>query len=377
MSQIRLVLADRDTIFLEKFSAYLLKNKTSSFSLELFSSEIKLEEWLKRGEKADIIAISMALYNDLAEKPERKNLIILRDCPESMLPEGMASIFKYRSANFLMKEILSLSAEQIPQNINGEKESSNVNLVVYADGSDVLNPFAQGLACIKAEEGHKTLYFSLDEIPNTDSYFTGNNPRGLSEMLYFVKSNKDNLSLKAEACSNLDMGTGVYFFKGHHNPSDIANLTESELSSLIKSINNKSMYDEIIITRGFFYDSLLPVLIRASSRIYIISLNYCTSAIRIKMISSYLTEYENESKLKLKDRVVFCVTNISSGNDIEELKSINYDLFYLSSPLNGNNTAFPTAEKYLSEIRALSGKSEEKFSTGAEQEPLCQKLVQL
>lgn len=356
MSQIRLVIADRDTMFLEKFSAYLLNNKTPSFSLELFSSDSKLAEWITRGEKADIIAISLSLYNDLSEKPDKKNLVLLRDCPESMLPEGFNSIFKYRPANFLMKEILCVSAEQIPQDIEREKELSNINLVLYADGSDVLNPFAQALASIKASSGLKTLYMSLDDISNTDAYFSGSNHRGLSEMLYYVKSYKDNLSLKAEACTTVDMETGVYFMKAHYNSSDITNLTESELSTLILSVNNISRYDEIVITRGFSNNTLLPVLIKAAHKIYITSLNYYTSVERINKINSFLAQFEKDNNIILKDKVMFCLTNIIPGYASEALDSLNYGLRYLPSPINGNMVAFPPADKYISELKAISEK---------------------
>lgn len=353
MSQIRLVLADRDTMFLEKFSAYLLKNKTPVFSLVLFSNDKKLEEWLRLGEKADIIVISSALYNDIAEKFDTDNLVLLRDCPESMMPEGIISIYKYRPANYLMKEIISLGAEKIPQDFDTGMDLCKINLVLYADGSDVLNPFAQSLAAIKADSGLKILYISLDEISNTDDYFTGNNQRGLSEMLYYVKSQKENLSLKAEACTTLDMDTGVYFMKGHHDTRDIAGLSEYELSALIMSVNKKSAYEEVIITRGFKNDSLLPVLIKSAHRIYITALNYFTSVNRIKKINNILHEFENKNNMVLKDRVVFCITNVVTDPKAM-CPDLDYDIKYLSSPMHGNNLSFQTTGRYYSEIKEIS-----------------------
>jgi hypothetical protein len=354
MSQIRLVLADRDTMFLERFSAYLLKNKTPAFSLVLFSNEVKLDEWLRSGEKADIVAISSALYNDLAEKPDDENLILLRDCPESMLPAGFRSIYKYRPASFLMKEIISICAGKIPQDIDNEKDQSNINLVLYADGSDVFNPFGPTLAAIKAGSGRKTLYISLDEISDADDYFSGENPRGLSEMLYFVKSQKENLLLKAESCTTLDIGTGVYFMKGHHDTRDMVSLTEKELASLLKSVSRKSSYEEIVISRGFSNDILLPVLIRSANKIYITALNYFSSASRVKKINNILIEFENNNKMNLKDKAVFCVTNAVPNPGPLCLDSLDFGIKYLSSPIYGNNISFQSSGRYYSELKAIS-----------------------
>lgn len=353
MSQIRLVLADRDTMFLERFSAYLLNNKNPSFSLILFSNESMLDEWLRSGEKADIVAISSALYNDLTEKPDDDNLVLLRDCPESMLPAGLKSIFKYRPASFLMKEIISICAGKIPQYIDNENDQSNINLVLYADGSDVFNPFAPTLAAIKTGSGRKTLYISLDEISDADDYFSGDNPRGLSEMLYFVKSRKENLSLKAEACTTLDIGTGVYFMKGHHDSRDILNLTENELTALLKSVSSNSSYEEIVISRGFSNDPLLPVLIRSASKIYISALNHFTSANRIKKINSILREFENKDNMDLKEKVVFCITN-AVPNPPLGLGSLDYGIRYLSGPIYGNNLLLNSSGRYFSELKAIS-----------------------
>jgi len=218
MSQIRLVIADKDILYLEKLSAYLQKNKACSFYLELFTDACKFIEWLGSGKNADLLVISSSLYNELTEKPSNKNILLLKDCAESLVPQGIYSINKYSPADRIMKEILSLCADYIPGEINEDNKNGRINLFLYADGSDVMNPLSQGFAYINAVRGKKVFYLNLDEFSNTDSYFISNNTMGLSEMLYYVKSRKENLSLKAEVCTSCDVQTGIYFMKGHNNP---------------------------------------------------------------------------------------------------------------------------------------------------------------
>ena len=85
MSQIRLVIADTDYLFLEKISTYLQNNKASGFSLELFTDKNKLADWFRNSGNADLVIISSSLYNELDEKPENKNVFLLRDCAESLV----------------------------------------------------------------------------------------------------------------------------------------------------------------------------------------------------------------------------------------------------------------------------------------------------
>ena len=70
------------------------------------------------------------------------------------------------------------------------RKGQKITTVFYADGSDAFNPFAQALAYYKASEGDKIIYLNLDEFSNTDLFFSGNNDRGLSELLYYIKSKK-------------------------------------------------------------------------------------------------------------------------------------------------------------------------------------------
>ena len=83
--------------------------------------------------------------------PADSSVILLRDCSEGLIPSGYVSISKFQSADILMREILSFYAENVNFNIShSNKSTGSVNLVLYSDGSDVLNPFAQTLAYNKA-----------------------------------------------------------------------------------------------------------------------------------------------------------------------------------------------------------------------------------
>jgi len=347
MSQIRLVIADRDIVYLEKLSAYLQKNKTNGFCLELFTDTGKIIEWLHSGKNADLLVISSSLYYELTEKPANKNILLLRDCAESMVPQGVNSINKYSPADRIMKEILSLCAEYIPRDINDQDKNGRINLFLYADGCDVLTPLAQAFAYINAVRGKKVFYLNLDEFSNTDSYFNSNNTRGLSEMLYYVKSQKENLSLKAEVCTSCDVGTGIYFMKGHNNPEDVTNMSEGELKALIKAVQRSLPYDEIIISRAFIADQITTSLLSMADRIFISALNCQPSINRLKKIGERINGIEKNKGYHLKDNLIFCITFI--GDDILPAGFVISDFKTISLPCPGfgNLGFFPPTSEYL------------------------------
>ncbi|NLL66982.1 MAG: hypothetical protein GX236_04685 [Clostridiaceae bacterium] len=350
MSQIRLVIADSDAIFLEKFSTYLQKKKASGFSLELFTDKNKLVEWFRNGDNADLIIISSSLFNELDEKPEKKNIFLLRDCAESLIPRGFNGMSKYMPADQIMKEILSLCSEYIPQDINDETGLGQINLVLYADGSDALNPLAQGIAYIKATKGKRTFFLNLDEFSNIDCYFHCDNTKGLSEMIYYVKSQKDNLSLKAEVCTSYDSETGLYFMKGHNNPEDVTNLNEEELSALIKSIQKSSPYEEIIISRAYLTDQLNMILLNEAQKIYISALNYPTSLHRLLKIGDQISLYEEKNGYRLKDKITFCINLINNVQESVNLDMSNSNFITLPYLDNRNTRGFLPSNEYLAAL---------------------------
>ena len=224
MAQISLALADADTLYIEKLSTYFHKH-ISHLNLELFTEPEAFKSWMEKGQGVDLIVLSAQFYKDLGETSFKGNILLLRDCAGSFLPESIKSINKYIPAETIMKEMLSLCAEEIPGYMHEQHGSGKIVTVLYADGSDVLNPLAQAIPYYKASQGEKVIYLNLDEFSNTDVFFSGNNDRGLSELLYYIKSKKDNLYLKAEACFSTDSTTGISFMKGHNNPDDINKIT--------------------------------------------------------------------------------------------------------------------------------------------------------
>ncbi|HHU89765.1 MAG TPA: hypothetical protein GXZ22_01745 [Clostridiaceae bacterium] len=350
MSQIRLVIADKDALYLEKLSAYLQKNKAYGFYLELYTDKNKLVEWLSSGKRTDLLVISASLYNELAEKPVNKNILLLRDCAESLAPQNINSINKYRPADYILKEILSLCAEYIPRDINDENKNGCINLVLYADGSDALNPLAQGLAYINAVRKKKVYYMSLDEFPNTNSWLNSNNTKGLSEMLYYVKSQKENLSLKAEACTSCDTKTGIYFMKGHNNPEDVKSLNEGELTSLLKAVQRSLPYDEIIISRAFITDQITLWLLNAAGRVFVSALNYKSSIDRLNRIVNHINRFENV--YGLKEKLVFCINSISDNQLPINLDNPNLNIVNLPYLDNRNAGLFPLSNEYLTTLEA-------------------------
>jgi hypothetical protein len=354
MAQVSLALADADTLFLKKLSAYLHKS-IPHLSLELFTEPQAFKKWVNKMGDADLVVISAQFYRQLGSIESNNSILLLRDCAGSFLPEKVKSINKYIPAESILKEILSVCAEKIPGYLYHEKGSGKITTVFYADGSDAFNPFAQALAYYKASEGDKIIYLNLDEFSNTDLFFSGNNDRGLSELLYYIKSKKDNLYLKTEACFSTDITTGISFMKGHNNPDDIKKLSQEEISTLVNIFKNQYSSWQTIISKAFTYDLITSFLLKEASKVYITGLNYPTSIERLKRISAVIIGYEEDEKIALKDKVVFCISPAANGqrhanNCIEGFSTLTLPYWDFES-----SGLFPPSQYYISQLKEAIG----------------------
>lgn len=354
MPQIRLVLADRDQFFLEKFSAYLKNSKTIHFALELYTNPMLFSQWLDSGGTADLLVISSSFLTALENPPvPGRSVMVLCDGPENMIPTEYTIVSKYQSAENLVAEILAACAEGMPGSLRKKGTSGEIHLVLYADGSDVLDPLAPSLAYLKAQQGHASFYMNLDPFSDTHTYFNGSNVRGLSEFLYYIKSQKENLPLKAEACTSRDAEYGVEFMKSHNNPKDIAGLLPNEVKSLIEAIRDRAVYNHIIISRALQFDHILPLLINEAHNVYLTCLNHPSSYNRLKMIASYLANYESDLLNDLKRKMVCCIVLIHQ-NDQPLSIELPFEKAYIPYYANQGYTLFPPARDYLQVLENIT-----------------------
>ncbi len=354
MPQIRLVLADSDQLFLEKFSAYLKNSKTTPFVLELFTNPTIFSQWLERGGAADLMVISSSFLAMLENPPtSERPVMVLCDSHENMVPTGYTLVHKYQPAENLMGEILSACAEGIPGSYRNKRCAEELHLVLYADGSEVLNPLAPSLACVKAQSGQSTFYLSLDPLSDTHTYFNGNNSRGFSEFLYYIKSQKDNLLLKAEACTSRDVNFGVDFMKSRQNPQDMAGLTPSEVKSILDALRDRAVYSHIIVSRAFQFDELLHVLMTEAQKVYLACLNHPLSCNRVKLIAHHFLNNDNALSHDLQKKILCCITMLHH-EDQPLSAEIPFEKAYLPfSPYHGHDF-FPPSGEYLQALETIS-----------------------
>lgn len=311
---IRLILADSDRLYIEKLAAWLHKHMPFQFSIEILTHSGSFQAWIASGGQADLVVISIDMAQEVFPYLSDNGTLILDDGTHGSLSLVMPRVEKYRPAEELAKDILSLCADRMPRMHARERHRQNITLIINLDGADALNPVAPAIARLYSARNRKTLYLSLEQAQATRLFFNGTGSRGLNEMLYYLKSNKDNLYMRLETCLTRDMASGVHFLSapsGLLRPDFIA---MTDIVNLLSATDREGDFDEIVLVTDLGMFEMILGLMEKASRILAVVPNTPVSSVKLGQFLQELEKGEADmAGLKAKFRLLLVDVCRSDG----------------------------------------------------------------
>lgn len=322
---IRLTLADSNSQYIEKLAAWIHKHMPCQFSIEILTHSSSFQAWAESGGQADLVVISIDLAKEVFPYLPGKGILVLDDGTHEAINLDAPRIDKYRPAEELAKDILSLCADRMPGMHAREKHRQMITLVIYLDGADAVYPVAPAMACLLSSKNRKTFYFSLEQAQTTPLFFHGAGSRGLNEMLYFVKSNRNNLFLRLESCMTRDAASGVYFLSAPSGLLSPKTINDSDIFNLLSAMEREGDFDEVVLVTDLSIFDLIPGLMEKAHRVLSVALNTASSSLKMER---FLQELEK------------------GGADMDGLKEKLSLVLAGISPYDGFNGRFKDFRKY-------------------------------
>ncbi|HOK42074.1 MAG TPA: hypothetical protein PLD49_00185 [Thermoclostridium caenicola] len=302
---VHLVLADTDRLYIEKLAAWLHKHMPYQFSIEILTHPESFQAWAESGGQADMAVISLDLARQVLSCLPQTGILILDDGSHEPISLDVPRVDKYRPAEELAKDILTLCADRMPGMHAREKHRQNITLVVYLDGADALNPVAPAVARLFGSRGRKTLYISLEQAQTTQLYFNGTGTRGLNEMLYYLKSNRDNLFMRLESCLTRDLASGVHFLAAPCGLVTPETVEWSDMDNLLSATDREGDFEEIVLATETGMFGLIPGLMERAARVWTVALNTAASSVKMQRFLQALEKGEVDlDRLKAKLRLL-------------------------------------------------------------------------
>ena len=332
MKKSNLIIADRDERYINNLMNYISKNYSSIFNVSCFTEHAYIEEYIKKGEKVDIVLMDLEFFKDNIDKYKDVFVVLLT---ENLLEyEGYGCIKKYQSAEKICNDIIR-SYEANGKNVEESEEVGDTKVLTFYSpiGGIGTSTLAISTAYLAAKKRKKILYINLENIQSTEIFINDSiNPKyNLSDLIFSIK-NRSNSFLQVfnssiKKCQHIDL----YYFGVVDSLLDIEELTSDNIKDLIENIQKIKLFNFIVVDLPSTLHTKYYNLFQKSSNVFVAIGQDKRSNYKIDTLLEQLDDTENflfivnklnESKEQLFPRTVSINTkpviqNINFYDEIE------------------------------------------------------------
>lgn len=187
-----LAVCDAEEEYASRLTDYINLKEGFPFQVRFFSSIEKLVQFAMR-QLVEVALVSEEYQNILLEKKAAVAIIVLSN-ENSDIRENRCKVYKYQSAEKIMKEILQIAALDLE---NGSHILRNVQLKVIGLYSPVKRSlqttFGLTLGQLLVKRG-KVLYINMEGFSGLNVMLKKNFERDLSDLLYYLQNGKQGLA---------------------------------------------------------------------------------------------------------------------------------------------------------------------------------------
>jgi cellulose biosynthesis protein BcsQ len=260
-----LAICDREKEYAHRLMEYISRKNSILLKAVAFSNEESLREFAEENE-IEVLLIEESMLSEKIMDLKTEKIILLRE-EQNKKTDFTESVYKYTSADRLVKEVISLyDAENSIKNVKTDWRNRKKIIGIYTPvGGTRKTSFALTLGQIMAKES-AVLYMNLEGFSGLGEILEGGCERGLSELLYYAGQKSFSPASKLGEVTvtrqNLDIVPPA------ESPDDIHSIKGREWVRLFENIMSLSDYKTLILDLGDEVDGLEEIL-SLCSRIYV------------------------------------------------------------------------------------------------------------
>lgn len=319
-----IAIVDKDELYLGRLCRLFSEKYADKMTLYSYSSVENYEE----GKKENLF--DLVLYAEGMIKPKD----ILADVQAAYLVEQndidkveeYQAVCKFQKHEILCKQIMDICLEKEITHYTKKNVLGNITkvlLVTSAQGGVGSTTMAVAIARYHAQKGKKVLYLSLEHNAVTDMFFQGGEEYTFSDVIYTIKSKKNNMISRVENIVQKD-DSGVHFFRASRTVFDMYELTNADVELLLKEICTMGSYEYIVIDVHLEFNDAGHFLCDYADHILLVSDGSRTSERKLEQFLAALMiwDTQNASRLKNKSNVLYNKFNSMSGTQTENIKLV-------------------------------------------------------
>jgi cellulose biosynthesis protein BcsQ len=306
MSRLNLIIADSDEVYLESLSNALINNYSKRFKINIFTNEEALIKFLDSSDFAvDILLISADLCTKIKNSDRINTLILLTGGRLPVGMQGQFAINRYQHIDMIVNEIIGYYSEKNRSEVffTSEKGKSKVIGVYSPSGGSGKTSLSLCSSIYCAGKGLTVFYLNLENFNSSCPFFKKAGEHNLSKMIYYLKEDNLNITLKIEAIKCVDPVNKVHYFNPPDCSSELNELNPGEISRLIQALRKMDKYDVIFIDMRVGIDKNNKTLLELCDEVFLIYTQEYYSILKLKSFFTELEIFSQREKLSIKEKL--------------------------------------------------------------------------
>lgn len=243
-----LAICDREKQYALKLMKAFCEKKSFGFQVRVFSGVEELEQALLQIQ-IEILLISGNYMSEKLSYFKVGKIILLSDGEVFEEYSDYESIYKYQSADRILKEILCYYAEYARPvvTMHASKKEFEVHGIYSPVGRCGKSALTEALA-EKFGKKKRTLLLDLQSFSAISEQFEGDELWDLADLIYFLRQGKNTFLYKlGSIVQSREMFDYILPMKA---PADLKSVTLAEWTELLEKLATDSSYDVVVIDFG-------------------------------------------------------------------------------------------------------------------------------
>ena len=327
MRKLNLVIADSDENYINSLENYLMVHYSKRFDVYTFTTSEYLTAFLDSNEKrTDILLYCPHIFSVPVSLQKTVVSIAFVDNILSGTLDNSTSVYKFQHTEKLISDILRIYSNNGGDNIIFSGQKNTLTAAVFSSaGGAGKSSIAVGCSVMCARRGMKVFYLNLENVPSTTLYFKGNAEENFSNIIYYLKDRKHNLSMMLEGARSVDPDSKVNYFLPPDNILDMQELEPDELERLIRQIQTSAQYDAVFIDMAGGLSLLNSVVLKICDAIIQVCQPGEISSCKNISMASGLDILERKYSIDLTGKIVTVLNKFKTGyycRDEENISSV-------------------------------------------------------
>lgn len=318
--KVRLAILENDEGYLKRIVTAFTIKYSDKLEIYSFTSEENALSSLEQS-KIDVLIAGEAFHIDSSKLPSRCGFAYFVDNVGIETYRNEPAICKFQKAELIYKQILSIYSEKASGITGMSLDDSAMKIISFISvgGGTGSSTTAAACAYTMARRGKRVLYLNLEQFGISECYFLGDGQFNFGDVIYALKSQKSNLSIKLESAVRRDP-SGVSFFASPKVALDMKELKTEDLKRLFSEIRILGYYDYIIVDSDFNFDKISLDIWKEAGTVVIVGDGEQISNTKFERFCQAFKIIEKQDELVRFDKAVFLYNKFSnkSGSTMKQ-----------------------------------------------------------